>query len=113
MKHLVLCRIERRPPKLDTKRSIPLPRVAVTTTSAGAYMAARPAHARRGAAVLLTHHLKALKLPTFREHDKLARQCAAEGVATPATCFVSPSWSSWIASGGWSSGASARRASRP
>jgi DNA replication protein DnaC len=31
--------------------------------------------------VLLTHHLKALKLPTFvREHDKLARQCAAEGV---------------------------------
>ena len=32
--------------------------------------------------VLLTHHLKALRLPTFlREHDKLARQCAAEGVA--------------------------------
>ena len=31
--------------------------------------------------VLLAHHLKALKLPTFlREHDKLARQCAAEGV---------------------------------
>jgi DNA replication protein DnaC len=32
--------------------------------------------------ILLTHHLKALKLPTFlREHDKLARQRAAEGVA--------------------------------
>ena len=31
--------------------------------------------------LLLTHHLKALKLPTFlHEHDKLARQCAAEGV---------------------------------
>jgi DNA replication protein DnaC len=31
--------------------------------------------------VLLAHHLKALKLPTFlRDHDKLARQCAAEGV---------------------------------
>jgi DNA replication protein DnaC len=31
--------------------------------------------------LLLTHHLKALKLPSFlREHDKLARQCAAEGV---------------------------------
>ncbi len=31
--------------------------------------------------LLLAHHLKALKLPTFlREHDKLARQCAAEGV---------------------------------
>jgi hypothetical protein len=31
--------------------------------------------------VLLAHHLKALKLPSFlREHDKLARQCATEGV---------------------------------
>jgi DNA replication protein DnaC len=31
--------------------------------------------------LLLEHHLKALKLPTFlREHAKLARQCAAEGV---------------------------------
>jgi len=31
--------------------------------------------------LLLAHHLKALKLPTFlRDHDKLARQCAAEGV---------------------------------
>ena len=31
--------------------------------------------------VLLAHHLKALKLPSFlRECDKLARQCAAEGV---------------------------------
>jgi hypothetical protein len=34
--------------------------------------------------VLLAHHLKALKLPTFlREHDKLARQCAADGVDHP------------------------------
>jgi DNA replication protein DnaC len=34
--------------------------------------------------VLLAHHLKALKLPTFlREHDKLARQCAAQGVDHP------------------------------
>jgi len=31
--------------------------------------------------LLLAHHLKALKLPTvLREYDKLARQCAAEGV---------------------------------
>ena len=31
--------------------------------------------------VLLAHHLKALRLPTFlREYDKPARQCAAEGV---------------------------------
>ena len=31
--------------------------------------------------VLLGHHLKALKLPTFvREYDKVARQCASEGV---------------------------------
>ena len=31
--------------------------------------------------LLLTHHLKALRLPTFlREYDKVARQCASEGV---------------------------------
>jgi len=31
--------------------------------------------------LLLGHHLKALRLPTFlREHDKLAQQCASEGV---------------------------------
>ena len=34
--------------------------------------------------VLLAHHLKALKLPTFlREYDKLARQCAAAGTDYP------------------------------
>src|SRR5664279_1991650 len=31
--------------------------------------------------LLLAHHLKALKLPTFlREYEKLARQCAADGL---------------------------------
>ena len=31
--------------------------------------------------ILLAHHLKTLKLPTFlREHEKLARQCAAGGL---------------------------------
>ena len=30
--------------------------------------------------ILLAHHLKKLKLPTFlREHEKIARLCAAEG----------------------------------
>src|SRR4051794_37576072 len=34
--------------------------------------------------LLLAHYLKALKLPTFlREYDKLAQQCAAEGIDHP------------------------------
>jgi DNA replication protein DnaC len=34
--------------------------------------------------LLLSHHLKALRLPTFlREYDKVAQQCAAEGVDHP------------------------------
>jgi len=34
--------------------------------------------------ILLEHHLKALKLPTFlREYDKVSRQCAGEGVGHP------------------------------
>jgi transposase len=39
VKHLVLCRIERRPPKLDLAIYPYLPRVSVATTSAKAYMA--------------------------------------------------------------------------
>jgi hypothetical protein len=39
VKHLVLCRIERRPPKLDLAAYPYLPRVAVATTSAKAYLA--------------------------------------------------------------------------
>ena len=31
--------------------------------------------------LLLAHHLKALRLPTFlREYDKVARQCSTEGI---------------------------------
>ena len=34
--------------------------------------------------LLLAHHLKALRLPTIlREYDKIAQQCAAEGVDHP------------------------------
>jgi transposase len=39
VRHLVLCRIERRPPRLDLEAYPYLPRVAVATTSAKAYMA--------------------------------------------------------------------------
>ncbi len=82
VKHLVLCRIERRPPKLDLDIYPYLP------------SGQRGDHGRRQLyelvgwrrvmtdtpQVLLAHHLKTLKLPTFlREYDKLARQCATEG----------------------------------
>ena len=34
--------------------------------------------------LLLQHHLKELRLPTFlREYDRMAAQCAAEGVDHP------------------------------
>jgi len=39
IKHLVLCRIERRPPRLDMTVYPYLPRATVATTSARAYMA--------------------------------------------------------------------------
>ena len=82
VKHLVLCRIERRPPKLDLDIYPYLPRANVATTAAASYM--RLVGWRRVMTdtpqVLLAHHLKTLKLPTFlREYDKLARQCATEG----------------------------------
>ena len=87
VKHLVLCRIERRPPRLDltvypylpraTRRRPPRPAAYLDLLTRGGVMTDTPQ-------VLLAHHLKALKLPTFlREYDKLARQCAAEGVDHP------------------------------
>jgi hypothetical protein len=43
--------------------------------------------------LLLAHHLKTLRLPTFlREYDKLARQCAAEGSTMCAISSASPNW---------------------
>ena len=39
VKHLVLCRLEHRPPKLDLTVYPYLPRVAVATTSARSYLA--------------------------------------------------------------------------
>jgi hypothetical protein len=38
VKHLVLCRIERRPPRLNLKIYPYLPRATVTTTSPSAYL---------------------------------------------------------------------------
>ena len=38
VKHLVLCRLEGRPPRLDLELYPCLPRVRVSTTSAGDYM---------------------------------------------------------------------------
>ena len=70
----MLCRIERRPPRLDLTVYPYLPQSTVATTMAKSYLSL----------CLLAHHLKALRLPTFlREYDKLARQCAAEGVDHP------------------------------
>ena len=84
VKHLALCRIEKRRPKLDLAAYPHLPVARVTTTSASSYM--RPVVGRAGMIaageapeLLLQHHRKKLRLPSvLREYEKLARQCAAE-----------------------------------
>ena len=86
IKHLVLCRIEGRPQRLDLELYPYLPRVTVTKTAVqrlhGAHVGDRAVSER--STVLLEHHLKELKLPTFlREYCKVAGQCAAEGVDHP------------------------------
>ena len=81
VKHLVLCRIERRPPKLDLDI---YPYLIRANGDHGRRQLYELVGWRRVMTdtpqVLLAHHLKTLKLPTFlREYDKLARQCATEG----------------------------------
>ncbi len=102
VKHLLLCRIERRPPRLDLENYPHLP-LGRSTNHAGRRLhgftfAVTLQLAERGDAmsgqtntatadtpqVLLEHHLKQLRLPTFlREYDKVARQCAAGRVDYP------------------------------
>ena len=61
--------------------------------------------------LLLEHHLKELKLPSFlREYGKMAAPSAPPGVWTiPSTCCGWPSWNSSTATSAWWSGASERR----
>ena len=86
VKHLVLCRIEGRPPKTrpgalslpapGQREDHPRPRLHDPAVGAGGMS--------NQSTLLLEHHLKELKLPTFlREYGKLAGQCAAEGVGHP------------------------------
>ena len=85
IKHLVLCCIERLPPR-STWRSIPTCRRRRSRPHRHATTWAfwRERRHDRHPQVLLAHHLKAPKLPTIlREYDKIARQCAAEGVDYP------------------------------
>ena len=86
VKHLLLCRIERRPARLDLENYPHLPLAQVATTAAADYLALLKAERvdMDTPQVLLDHHLKTLRLPTFlREYDKVAQQCAAEGVDFP------------------------------
>ena len=83
VKHLVLCRIEPRPSRLDMTVYPYLPKAHVAVTSPGDYMAllVRGPVMTDTPQLLLAHHLKSLRLPTFlREYDKVAKQCAAEGI---------------------------------
>ena len=83
VKHLVLCQVEKRPPKLDLDVYPYLPRAQCRDHVGGQLHV--PAVGGCGMTdtpkILLADHLKTLKLPTFlREYEKLARQCAAEGL---------------------------------
>ena len=86
VKHLVLCRLDHRPPRLDLAQYPHLPAARVAMTAATDYLALLGGGRRVMAkpTVLLAAHLKALRLPTFlREYDKVARQCAQEGLDCP------------------------------
>jgi DNA replication protein DnaC len=87
VKHLLLCRIERRPARLDLENYPHLPGSASGDHGGRGLSDAverRSALIMDTPQVLLDHHLKTLRLPTFlREYDKVAQQCAAEGVDFP------------------------------
>lgn len=66
---------------LAYRQAPPAPAPDAPTPSLAPAPSAAPAPAAAEEVRLLAHCLKALKLPTFLgEHDRLARQCAAEGL---------------------------------
>ena len=81
VKHLLLARIEKRPAHLDLSRYPHLPQPFVAATRSADYATLLAAAMAEAPRILLEHHLKRLKLPTFlREYEKVAQQCAAEGL---------------------------------
>ena len=89
VKHLTLCRIEPRPPQLDLAQYPHLPAARGDDRGGGLPGAAGGGHrVMATSTLLLDAHLKALRLPTFlREYDKVARQCAHEGLDCPRYLF--------------------------
>ena len=64
--------------------------------------------------LLLEHHLKELKLPSFlREYGKMATQCAAEGVDHPQYLLRLPNGNSSTATSAWCSAGSGPPTSPP
>ena len=86
VKHLVLCRLEGRPPRLDLDL-YPSPAQGASEHHLRRGLhgpAVREGGMNQRSTLLLEHHLKELKLPSFlREYGKMAAQCAAEGVDHP------------------------------
>ena len=83
VKHLVLCRLEGRPaPPRPGALSIPAPGAGQHHFRRGLHdVAVGEGGMNDRSTLLLEHHLKELKLPSFlREYGKMVSQCAAEGV---------------------------------
>ncbi len=83
VKHLLLCQVEKRPPQARP-RCLPLSAAGKCRDNLGCQLDGPDDGGGRmteAPQILLAHHLKTLKLPTFlREYEKQARQCAAEGM---------------------------------
>jgi len=64
--------------------------------------------------LLLAHHLKALRLPTFlRAYDKVPNNARQKVSIIPVIFCASPNWSSSTGNGVWSNGGSKPQSSRP
>ena len=89
VKHLVLCQLEGRPPRLDLDLYPYLPRCEWRRGRHHVYTRLYDSPRREGgmsdrSTLLLEHHLKELKLPSFlREYDKMAALCRRRGCGPP------------------------------
>jgi hypothetical protein len=115
VKQLVIAKVEHRPANLDLsarrERQDNLGRrLYGSRFREGSVTAAAPAASPAPPQILLAHHLRQLKLPTFLANMKRSPQRRHAKVSImSASCCVSPNSNSSIAKGAWSSAASAPR----
>ena len=104
VKHLLLCRLEGRPPRLDLDLYPYLPHVTVKTTSTTDYMALLSGRAAGATGQRCSWSITSRNYgcpPSSGSTASWPPSAPPRALITPTTCCVSPNWNSSTATSAW------------